>query len=280
LVVLLALRHHVLAAAAFGPCTRSEPALADALWPHLPPHSLVLLDRGYTAYALCHRLGDRSQQRHWLVRVRTGRGALRWTVRAQLGPGDELVDWTPAHKQRTVGRQLPPTLRARALHVQCPGFRPALFLTSLVDPVAYPAAEFGTLYHERWEVEVAFDEVKTHTLERAEALRSHDPERVEQEVWGLLIAYNLVRVLMARAAPRAGVPALRLSYWNAVLLLRHFWESAWYLAPGTLPRHLDTLLDQLALLVIPPRRFRRYPRVVKRTHTPYPRKRPPADPAK
>jgi hypothetical protein len=273
LVALLALRHHVLAAAAFGPCTRSEPALAAALWAHLPPHSLVLLDRGYTAYALCHLLGDLPQQRHWLVRVRTGRGALRWTVVAQLGPGDDLVDWTPAHKRRTVGRQLPPTLRARAVQVQCPGFRPALLLTSLLDPVAYPAADFGPLYHERWEVEVAFDEVKTHTLARAEALRSQDPVRVEQEVWGLLIAYNLVRVLMARAAPRAAVPPLRLSYWNAVLLLRSFWESAWYLPPGTLPRHLETLLDQLALLVIPPRRFRRYPRVVKRTHTAYPRKR-------
>jgi hypothetical protein len=273
LVALLALRHHVLAAAAIGPCTRSEPALAATLWAQLPSHSLVLLDRGYTAYALFHLLGDLPQQRHWLVRVRTGRGALRWTAVEHLGPGDALVEWTPAHKRRTVGRQLPPTLRARAVHVQSPGFRPAVLLTSLVDPVAYPAAEFGALYRERWEVEVAFDEVKTHTLQRAEALRSHAPVRVEQEVWGLLIAYNLVRVLMARAAPRAGVPPLRLSYWNAALLVRSFWESAWYLAPGTLPRHLDTLLDQVALLVIPPRRPRRYPRVVKRTHTSYPRKK-------
>jgi len=274
LVVLLVLRQHLVAAAALGPCTQSEPALAATLWPQLPDHSLVILDRGFTAYALFQRLTDAARGRHWLVRVRTGRGALRWTVVQRLGRGDELVEWTPAHPQRTIGRQLPATLRARAVRVQRPGFRPYVVLTSLLDPVAYPAADLGALYHERWELELAFDEVKTHTLARAETLRSHAPARVEQEVWGLLLGYNLVRFLMARAAPRAGVPPLRLSYWHAVLLLRGFWHSAWYLPPATLPRHLDTLLHQLALLVIPERRPRRYPRAVKLTHSPYPRKRP------
>jgi hypothetical protein len=274
LVVLLVLRQHLVAAAACGPCTASEPAVAAALWPQLPERSLVILDRGFTAYALFHQLADPAHGRHWLVRVRTGRGALRWTVVERLGRGDELVDWTPAHKRRTVGRQLPATLRARAVRVQRRGFRPYVLLTSLLDPVAYPAAEVGALYHERWELELTFDEVKTHTLERAETLRSHAPARVEQEVWGLLLGYNLVRFLMARAAPGAGVPPLRLSYWHTLLLLRGFWHSAWYLPPGTLPHHLETLLEQLTLLVLPPRRPRRYPRAVKLTHSPYPRKRP------
>jgi len=278
LVVLLVLRQHLLAAAALGPYGHSEPALATTLWPQLPDNALVILDRGFTAYATFHTLGDPARGRHWLVRVRTGRGALRWRVVQRLGRGDDLVEWTPTHPhERTLGRALPPTLRARALCVQPRGFRPYVLLTSLLDPVAYPAAELGALYHERWELEVAFDEVKTHTLARAETLRSQAPARVEQEVWGLLLGYNLVRFLMARAALRAGVPPLRLSYWHAVLLLRGFWQSAWYSPPGTLPRHVDTLLEQLALLVIPARRHRRYPRAVKLTHRKYPRKRPPAD---
>jgi hypothetical protein len=279
-VVLLALRQHLLAAAALGPFTQSEPALATALWAQVPADALVILDRGYTAYALFHTLAAGARNRHWLVRVRTGRGALRWSVVARLGRGDELVDWTPTHRARSVGPDLPATLRARAVRVHRRGFRPYLVLTSLLDPVAYPAAELAALYHERWEVEVAFDEVKTHTLERAETLRSHAPPRVAQEVWGLLLGYNLVRFLMARAAPHAGVPPLRLSYWHAVLLLRGFWQSAWYAAPGNLPRHLDTLLDQLALLVIPPRRARRYPRAVKIKHSAYPRKRPLRSPSR
>jgi hypothetical protein len=273
LVVLVALRQHLIAAAALGPCAASEPALATTLWAQLPDDSVVILDRGFTAYALFQRLSDPARGRHWVVRVRTGRGALRCTVLQRFGRGDALVAWTPTHP-RSRERALPPTLHARLVQMQRPGFRPYLVLTSLLDPVAYPAAKLAALYRERWEVELAFDEVKTHTLERAETLRSHAPARIEQEVWGLLLGYNLVRVLMARAAPQARVPPLRLSYWHAVLLLRGFWHSAWYSPPGTLPRHLTTLLQQLALVILPARRARRYPRAVKVTHTAYARKRP------
>jgi hypothetical protein len=276
LVVLLAPRTHLIAAAALGPFTQSEPAVARALWDQVPPRALVLLDRGYTSYALFHTLHDAARDRHWLVRIRTGRGALRYRVIAPLGPGDALVEWTPTHpRTRTVGRHLPATLRARAVHIQVPGTSPYVVLTSLLDPAAYPAAEIAALYRERWEIELAFDELKTHTLERAETLRSQAPAGIEQELWGLLLGYNLVRLLMLRAAPRAALPPLRLSYWHAVLLLRGFWESAWYAAPGNLPRRIDTLLEQLALLVLPPRRPRRYPRVVKFKYSAYPRKRPP-----
>jgi Insertion element 4 transposase N-terminal/Transposase DDE domain len=271
LVVLQAVRSHLLADAAFGAFATSEPALAAALWAGLPDQSVVLLDRGFTSYALFHALSAPAHERHYVVRVRTGRGALRWRVHQSLGEGDELVDWRPTH---LADPQLPRTLRARAIRIERRGFPPTLLLTSLLDPVRYPAAAVAALYRERWEVESTFDEVKTHTLRREETLRSQDPARVAQEVWGLLIAYNLVRVLMARAAPRARVPPVRLSYWNALLFLRTFWHGAWDLLPGTLPRHLDALLDHLALLVLPPRRKRQYPRAVKIPQSAYPRKRP------
>lgn len=90
----------------------------------------------------------------------------------------------------------------------------------------------------------------------------------------MLLAYNLVRLAMSRAAPRARLPPLRLSFRQALLLVRSFWRTAWLLPPGTLHRHLDQLLEQLALLVIPERRPRRYPRAVKIKMSNYPRKRP------
>jgi hypothetical protein len=123
-------------------------------------------------------------------------------------------------------------------------------------------------------VEVAFDELKTHTLDRAEALRSLAPARVAQELWGLLLAYNLLRHVLTHAALRARVPPLRLSYRHAVLALRAFWHSAWFTPPGVLPRRLDALLDDLALFVLPERRPRRYPRAVKIKMSNYPRNRP------
>jgi hypothetical protein len=68
---------------------------------------------------------------------------------------------------------------------------------------------------------------------------------------------------MSRAAPRARVPPVRLSYRYALLAVRAFWHAAWDTAPGTLPRRLEALLDDLACFVLPERRARRYPRAVK-----------------
>jgi len=92
------------------------------------------------------------------------------------------------------------TLQVRAVRYQRRGFITQTLLTSLTDSERYPASEIAALYHERWELELAFDELKTHTLEREETLRSRTPARVYQEVWGLAIGYNLVRLAMARAA--------------------------------------------------------------------------------
>src|SRR5262245_39077428 len=214
-VALMVLRQHVLTALALGAYRDSELGLAAALWPQLPDASLVILDREFAAYALYHQLGDATRQRHWLTRARTGRLALRRRVVQRVGPGDALVELLPSAAARRLvrhgPRDLPPTLRVRAIRYRRRGFRPQTLLTSLLDPVAYPATEVVALYHERWELELGFDEVKTHTLERAEALRSKTPARVTQEVWGLALGYNLVRLAMARVAARAGVAPTRVS---------------------------------------------------------------------
>src|SRR5437867_10719517 len=98
--------------------------------------------------------------------------------------------------------------------------------------------------------------------------------RVEQEVCVLLLAYHFFRLVMSRAAPRVRVPPLRLSYRYALLAVRAFWHAAWDTSPGTLPRRLEALLDELALFVLPERRPRRYPRAVKLKMSHYPRHRP------
>jgi hypothetical protein len=274
LVVLLRLRSRLLTAAAFGPYTASERTLSDALWAALPPHSLVVLDRGFASYALFHRLHEAATARHWLIRARRGACALKWRVVERRSRDDQLVELTPSRGTRDAHPTLPPTLRARAVHVRRHGFRPSIVLTSLLDAAQYPAAAIAALYHDRWELELAFDEVKTHTLERLETLRSKAPARVRQEVWGLLIAYNLVRYLLVHAATRAGVRPRDLGFRQALLLVQNFLLTVWAVAPGTVPRHLEQLLDDVALGVLPPRRDRRYPRAVKIKMSNYPRNRP------
>jgi hypothetical protein len=275
LVALMVLGQHLLTGLAVGAFQDSELALATTLWPQLPDASVVIVDREFAVYALFHQLGDPARQRHWLTRAKTGATALRRRVVERLGAGDHLVDLCPSHQTRFVHRDLPPTLRVRAIRYQRRGFRTHTLLTSLLDPVAYPAAELIALYHERWELELGFDEVKTHTLEREEALRSKTPARIAQEVFGLAIGYNLVRLAMARVAARARVPPVRISFRHALQFIRLFWLTAWTASPGVLPRRLEALHDELALLILPERRpHRRYPRAVKIKMSNYPRKRP------
>jgi len=274
LVTLLALRAHLLTAAAFGPYRTSELALATDVWAALPEHAVVLLDRNFCSYALFHRLAPPDRDRHWIVRSRTGPHELTQVVLQRFGPGDALVELRPGKTSRAKYPDLPPVLTVRAVRVQRRGFRPYWVFTSLRNPATHPAAELAALYHERWELELSYDELKTHTCDRVEALRSKAPPRVAQELWGLLLAYNLVRLVMSRAAPRARVPPLRLSYRYALLAVRAFWQTAWDTSPGTLPRRLDALLDELALFVLPERRPRRYPRTVKIKMSAYLRNRP------
>jgi len=270
LVALMVLRSHLLAGMSLGPWSAGEISLAEPLWARLPDHSVTILDRGFLSYALLHRLATSGRERHWLIRAKSN---LTWRTRRRLGPHDQLVEIAPSRHTRRAHPELPETLEVRAIRYQRRGFRPQTLLTSLLDPATYPAAEIAELYHERWELELGFDEIKTHALEREETLRSRAPERVLQEVWGLAIAYNLVRLHMQHVAHGLSLPPSRISFRHALLLLRGFWLTAWVTAPGNLPHRLEDLHQEIALLVLPPRRPRRYPRAVKIKMSSYPRSR-------
>jgi hypothetical protein len=271
LVALMVLRSHLLAGLSLGAWSAGELTLAEPLWEKLPDRSLTILDRGFLSYALLHRLATSGTERHWLIRTKSN---LQWRTLKRLGPNDELVEILVSRQTRRTHPELPDPLQVRAVRYQRPGFRPQTLLTSLLDPAAYPAAEIAELYHERWELELGFDEIKTHTLEREEALRSRAPERVRQEVWGLAIAYNLLRLHMQHVAQRERVAPSRISFRHTLLLVRNFWQlTAWVTSPGNLPRRLEGLHQELALLILPPRRPRRYPRAVKIKMSSYPRSR-------
>jgi IS4 transposase len=93
-------------------------------------------------------------------------------------------------------------------------------VTTILDPAAAPAAELAALYHERWEIEGALAELKTHLRGARVVLRSKTPELVRQEFWGLLLAHFAVRGLMHEAALRAGEDPDRLSFLHAVRVVR------------------------------------------------------------
>lgn len=269
-VALMVLRSHLLAAAEFGGASDSEVKLAEKLWPMLPDASITIVDRGFISYKVFHDIQTGAKERHWLTRSKVN---LKYRIVKRLGRGDQLVELAIHRNVRRAHPHLPETLQARAIRYQRRGFRPQTLLTSLLDPTSYPATEIAQLYHERWELEIGFDEIKTHTLEREETLRSRAPLRVKQELWGLALGYNLVRFEMERAAERKGLLPTRISHRAALMMIRNFWLAAWQLPPGTLPRRLDILHDDVGLHVLPPRRQRRYPRAVKIKMSNYPLKR-------
>lgn len=262
-VALMAVRSHVIAAMRFGPYSTGEVSLARDLWADVPDNALLIADRNFVVAADLSRLEREGTNRHWLSRVRTG---VKLKTIEKLGKGDELVEIALSPSTRRVNPGLPERWVARAIRYQRKGFRPSRLLTSLTDAREYPRDEVVDLYHERWEIELGYDEIKTHLLAREEAIRSRTPESVRQELWAIALAYNLVRVEMERAADEAGVPPTRISFVNALSMIVHAWVvwSTQPVAPGRIPSALLDLRARLRLLVLPERRPQRsYPRVVK-----------------
>jgi len=281
-VTLMALRSHLLLAARFGPYRTSELAYAEKLWPEVPENSIVILDRNFLNAPVLLPLQSEVANRHWLTRAKSN---TKHTVVETLGAGDELVELTVSAEARKKNPDFPKKWRVRVIHYQRPGYRPERLLTSLLDAKRFPAAEIIALYHERWELELGYDELKTEILEREETIRSRSIDGVDQELWGLLLAYNLVRLEMERVADEAKVLPTRISFIAAFHYIRHALMVAGFLKPGALPKHVRRLREDLLGLILPERRSERlFPRAVKIKMSNYPRKRraplPPSAPVK
>jgi hypothetical protein len=146
-------------------------------------------------------------------------------------------------------------------------------LTSLTDHERYPAAEIVELYHERWEIEIGYDEVKTHMLEREEAIRSRTVVGVKQELWGILLAFNLIRFEMEKIAEDADVAPSRISFMAALRFIRDEWMWCAIASPGSIPKKLLRMRQRVIEFVLPPRRSdRRFRREIKIKMSKYPKK--------
>lgn len=269
MVVATNVRSRMFVGAELGPYTTSELVLAKPLLATLPAAAVVILDRLYTG-APQLLLVTAEAGRHYLVRAKKSQ---RWTVLERYAAHDHLVELTVSDEARRADPTLPRTWRARAITYTTERGRHTL-LTSLVDLAAYPAREIIDLYRERWEIELAYDEVKTVVLAQRVALRSRTVDGVYQEAWGLLLAYNLVRREMLEIADEAGVPPARISFTAALYYILDEWHWATLGdAAGAIPKHLRELRATVRRFILPKRRSeRRYDRVVKRKESSYPRK--------
>ena len=221
---------HAIFAARVGAYADSEAALAlDLLPAALEPGMLLTADRGFFSYAL------------WRVCLATGADLL-WRVRTdRAGPKPEHVrdlpdgTWlahlrrsTPAaerHAEPMLVRVIDYTLQdapAREDSPQRGDVEPVTYrlFTTMLDPQAAPAVDLASGYAQRWEIENAFDELKTHQRGPRVVLRSKSPDLVLQEIWGHLCCHYAIRSLMAAAAEHAGHDPDRVSFTAALRIVR------------------------------------------------------------
>lgn len=270
---LMVVSSHVLVGASFGAYEGTqELQYARPLLEKIPENSLTILDRGFFGAPFLKAIED-GQNRNWLVR---GRSNMSVRVVKTLGPRDELVEFKTSHHALKQDSSLPETFIARRIQYKKRGFDRVFLLTSLLEVGEFPRDELIELYHQRWEIELGYKEIKSELLEREEAIRSKTPDGVCQELWGLLLVYNLVRVEMERTAREMKVEPTRISFVESLRLIRDEWM--WLSvtqSPGAIPKKLSELRANIKRYVLPPRRTkRRYPRAVKIKMSNYKRKRP------
>jgi len=149
-------------------------------------------------------------------------------------------------------------------------------VTTLLDPQHAPALELILCSHERWEIEAWIDEPKNHRRLSHQPMRSNEPIVVRQELYGLLLAHYLGRWWMHHSACQSGLDPDRLSFTHAVEVLDTACYAFALVARQELPRLQERLLAELRepASLLPPRRLRFYPRVVKRASSRFHRKRP------
>jgi Insertion element 4 transposase N-terminal/Transposase DDE domain len=207
---------HVLFGARLGGFADGETTLAHEALTALRPGMLCLADRQFFGHALWQEAAATGADLLWRVKrnLRLPRGV-------RLADGSYLTTIYPGEKDR---RHQVNGVRVRVVEYRLEGVAGAeplyRLVTTILDPAAAPAAELAALYHERWEIEGALAELKTHLRGARMVLRSKTPELVRQEFWGLLLAHFAVRGLMHEAALRVGEDPDRLSFLHAVRVIR------------------------------------------------------------
>ncbi|SDH05868.1 Transposase DDE domain-containing protein [Nonomuraea jiangxiensis] len=252
LLTLLACGTRTLLDAVFAPASTGETTLAPRLLERLHRDMIVLLDRNFAVCALIQAIAATGA--HVLVRVKNGR---RLPLLARCHDGSYLsrLGATPV---RVIDAVITITTRA--------GHRTSAYrlVTTLTDAHRHPAADLLTLYHQRWEIETAYLEIKS-TILGGRVLRARTPDGLDQEVHALLVAYQLLRLAMAEATThRPGLDPDRASFTIALNTARDLVIQAAGVIADTVIDLLGTIGRQVLANLMPDRRIRTRPRLVKR----------------
>jgi hypothetical protein len=207
---------HVLFGSRLGGCAAGEISLAAEVIAALQKGMLCLADRYFFGFELWNQARARGADLLWRIKKN-----LRLPVESRLPDGSYLSRIYASQRDR---RHQTNGVVVRVIDYRLegvPGAEPLYRLvTTILDPREAPAEELAALYHERWEIETALGELKTHLRGAKIVLRSKTPDLVRQEFYGLLLAHFAIRGLMHEAALQVGEDPDRLSFLHAVRVVR------------------------------------------------------------
>jgi hypothetical protein len=206
---------HVLFGTQLGAYRDGEVKLADKVLPSLQPGMLCLADRNFFGFALWKKACATGADLLWRVKTK-----LRLPCEKRLPDGSYHSTIYPSQKDR---RRSTNGISVRVIEYTLEGVdgEPLYrLLTSVLDEARAPADELAALYQERWEIETAMDELKTHLRGSQIVLRSKTPDLVRQEFYGLMMTHFALRGLMHEAALLAEEDPDRLSFLHAVRVVR------------------------------------------------------------
>jgi hypothetical protein len=244
-----------------------ESALFRALFESLRPDDVLVADRYYCSYWLIAMAQARGVhvvfRQHQLRRTDFRRGR-------RLGRNDHIVTWTrprrPQWMDEATYESMPATLSLREMRgtIATPGcrVRDLVVVTSFTDAAEFPTEDILQLYHARWHAETDLRSIKTHM--NMEILRCKTPELVRKEIWAHLLAYNLVRQVMAEAARAHGVTPRQLSFTGALQTLNEYRTLLLTASPADLLQIVRQILNAIATHRVGNRPDRCEPRKVKR----------------
>jgi hypothetical protein len=260
---------HVLWRSLVKPHRRGEVPMARYLLRFLEENMLLLWDRNFLCYDLVRQV--RQQGAHLLARIKKN---MIFTPIRRLSDGSYLAKLYPSPRHRDRDQD-GIVVRIIEYTFDDPG-RPGSgqkhrLLTTLLSASRHPAQRLILLYHERWEEELAIDEIKTHQRQRP-VLRSETPTGVVQEIYGLLLGHFVIRKLMCEAASEANCAPRELSFVNTLKILRCRLPECPRTCRG-LARWYTNLLGEVAEERLAPRRDRVNPRVIKRKMSNWAKKR-------
>ena len=257
---------HRISNCCFLPCTSSEVAGLPFLMKDLDKGDLLLLDRGLASFPTMFTC----QQREVRFLFRLSSNWVPQFVR-KLGKGDTLMTFKAscaARKKLPVGAKNT-TLTLRVLEFKVGKGELVRLVTDLIDPEKYPALELAELYHDRWECELAYKQLKSQlqavtSSKQQTHFRSKSPDGVLQEAWGMVVAHTLVRELMLESSTVAEVPPRKLSFTDSIEVIKLSFQR--FQRGGSRYRaslRRELIQELSSCLIARPRRKRQCPRVIK-----------------